>query len=113
MILNFMKRFFFFSPLVRPGVAAGRVSCLAAVLLMSGLPVSAEMIHRWSFSETSGTTVEDDIGDAHGQIVVLGGGGGFQRNGRRVRLDGGARASADYVVLPGSVFDGLTEVSIE
>src|SRR5690606_29754604 len=31
----------------------------------------------------------------------------------RVRLDGGARGSADYVALPGSVFDGLAEVSIE
>jgi glucose/arabinose dehydrogenase len=113
LVLNLMKCFRLFSPLVRPGMGASRVCCLGAVLLLSGLPVSAEMIHRWSFSETSGTAVLDDIGNAHGQIVALAGGGGFQRDGRRVRLDGGARASADYVALPGSVFDGLTEVSIE
>lgn len=73
----------------------------------------ADLIHRWSFAETRGTTIGDSVGAADGEVVVLGGGGGHQFDGRRLRLDGGDRTGADYVSFPGNVFDGLTDVSIE
>ena len=61
--------------------------------------VCAEMIHRWSFAETSGTTVEDSVGDADGVIVILTGGAGHQLGNGQIRLDGGRRGDADYVQL--------------
>jgi glucose/arabinose dehydrogenase/mono/diheme cytochrome c family protein len=70
------------------------------------------MVHRWSFSETTGPIL-DSIGTANGQVVTLAGGGSVQRDGKRIRLDGGTRNSADYVLFPENTFDGLTNVTVE
>src|SRR5262245_32471935 len=69
----------------------------AAVLVVGTLSSNGGLIHEWEFNETSGTNLQDSVGGANGQVVVLAGGGGFQLTGSAVRLDGGARASADYV----------------
>lgn len=102
------------SPLFRTGAARfARILSLLAVVGPAAVNAPAELIHQWTFSEIAGTTIADSIGSADGQVVVLSGGGGFQRDGRRLRLDGGARGTADYVSFPGSVFDGLTDVTFE
>ena len=93
---------------------SSRLLCgIALTTFIATLGGRAELIHQWSFSETSGTTIQDSVGSADAQIVVLGGGGGYQRDGRRLRLDGGDRSTADYVELPANIFDSLTDVSFE
>ena len=84
--------------------------CLALALAPAA---SAGLIHRWSFDETSGTTLADSIGGTSAQVVVQPGGGGHTLGGGGIRLDGGDRASADYVAMPESCFDGLSDVTIE
>src|SRR4051794_32142874 len=93
----------------------GRTFLLACLCLVLGAINShAALIHQWKFNETAGTTnLFDSVGSAHGWVVVTNGGGGFQLNGRRVRLDGGTRSTADYVEFPETVFDGLTNVTVE
>ena len=88
---------------------------LVAVCGLFSFPMvsSAGLIHRWDFSETSGTNFADSVGSTAGNIVVLPGGGGHTLDGQSVRLDGGTRTDADYVALPGSVFAGLTNGTIE
>ena len=81
------------------------------LLLLS--PAPAAVVHEWNFNETSGTTLFDSVGAAHAQIVTLPGGGGYQLDGKRVRLDGGTRSNADYVLFPENTFDGLTNVTVE
>jgi glucose/arabinose dehydrogenase len=72
------------------------------------------LVHRWSFSETSGTTLADTVGTAHGQIVTPGGGGGASAlEGGQLRLFGGAKATSDYAEFPSGLLDGLDTVSIE
>jgi len=72
------------------------------------------LIHRWSFSETSGTALTDSVGGATGDIVVPGGGGGSHSlGGGALRLFGGAKATSDYAELPAGLLDGLTDVTIE
>jgi mono/diheme cytochrome c family protein len=89
---------------------------IAPVLLvfLAGLTVApAALIHRWSFNETSGTNFFDSVGTAPASMVVSNGGGGYSLNGAAARLDGGNRNTADYINIPGHVFDGLTNVTIE
>jgi len=106
--------------------AAGRARPSAATsmrlthrLFARGLAIAfapathAGLIHRWSFDETSGTTFADSIGGAAAQVVVLPGGGGHALTGGGIRLDGGDRASADYVAMPESCFEGLGDVTVE
>lgn len=73
----------------------------------------AALVHQWNFNETSGTNLFDSVGDAHAWVVVANGGGGYSLNGKRIRLDGGDRATADYVQFPETVFDGLSNVTVE
>jgi glucose/arabinose dehydrogenase/mono/diheme cytochrome c family protein len=74
---------------------------------------SAGLIHRWSFDENSGTTLADRVGGAAAQVVVQPGGGGHSLGGGGIRLDGGDRTSADYIAMPGNVFDGLSDLTLE
>jgi hypothetical protein len=87
------------------------LACLGILLGVTGS--HAALIHQWKFNETVGTNLLDSVGAAHAWVVVTNGGGGYQLNGRRIRLDGGARPDADYVEFPETVFDGLTNVTVE
>jgi glucose/arabinose dehydrogenase/mono/diheme cytochrome c family protein len=79
--------------------------------MVAALPAKGAVVHEWNFSETSGSTLFDSVGSAHAQIVELG--GGHQLDGKRVRLHGGTRSTADYVLFPETTFDGLTDVTVE
>lgn len=74
-------------------------------------PLAAQSlpIHRYSFSETSGTSVPDSRGSAHG---VIRGSGAVWDNGK-LRLPGGNSSSAAYVDLPNGLISGLTDVTFE
>src|SRR3954471_10610258 len=84
-----------------------------SLFLILALPARAALVHRWSFNETSGTNLLDSIGTAHAHVVAPAGGGGYQLDGKRVRLDGGTRTTADYILFPGNTFAGLSNVTIE
>ena len=62
------------------------------------------LTHRWSFNETSGTTVADSIGGATGNLV-----GGANLFNNAVSLDG----VSGYVQLPGHLIDGDSRVTVE
>lgn len=82
-------------------------------MLFGVAPAQAALTHEWLFNETSGTNLTDSVGNADASVVVLPGGGSSQLTGNAIQLDGGDRATADYVKLPSNVFDGLTNVTIE
>ena len=69
-------------------------------------PPLAALIHRYSFSETSGSTAQDSIGGAD---ATLEGTAAFDGSGN-VSLDG---SSGCYVSLPVGVLTNLTAVTIE
>ncbi|MCA9125996.1 MAG: DNRLRE domain-containing protein, partial [Planctomycetales bacterium] len=75
--------------------------------------------HRYSFDEVSGTVLTDSVGGAHATIVDLNdsglakGGGGHEFVSGQLRLYGGANATADYVELPDTILDGLTDATFE
>jgi hypothetical protein len=71
------------------------------------------IIHRWSFSEASGTNIVDTIGTANGKIVVIGTNTDYSRVSGVVRMAGGTRAQADYVEFPSGLVHSLTNVTIE
>src|SRR5437660_10711018 len=73
----------------------------------------AGVIHRWSFSEASGTNVLDSVGTANGFVAVIGTNTDYSRIPGAIRLAGGTRSQADYVQLPGELLNGLTNVSVE
>lgn len=64
------------------------------------------LIHRYSFNESSGSTVLDSVGGANG---TLNGTAAFDGGGRVV-LDG---ASGTYVTLPANLLAGLSAVTID
>lgn len=84
-----------------------------AILIATALSTRAGLIHEWNFNETSSTNLVDSAGSVNAQLVVLAGGGGYTQNGQSIRLDGGARATADYLSLPVTIFAGLTNATIE
>jgi glucose/arabinose dehydrogenase len=88
----------------------GLALCL---LLLGRFGGSAALVHAWHFNETTGTNLFDSVGNAHGWVVALSGGGGYSLDGKRIRLDGGARSNADYVLFPENTFDGLSNVTVE
>lgn len=96
-----------------PFTRLGRVllAGLTAPLLVGS--VSAALTHRWSFNETSGTNFADSVGGLTASLVVSNGGGGHTLNGSAVRLDGGTRATADYVNIPATAFNNLTNITLE
>ena len=85
-------------------------SILAACLLFVAVPSPAAITHRWSLTETSGAVV-DSIAGSNGVVVLLGT-NSYRTNGV-ITLTGGARASADYVQLPGGLVHTLTNVTVE
>ena len=64
------------------------------------------MIHRYSFNETSGTIAHDFVGGANGTLQ-----GDAQFNGIGQVTLPGSRGS--YVLLPGGLLNGLSNVTIE
>ncbi len=67
------------------------------------------LAHRWSFSETSGTTVHDSVGAADGTLMnnaTVGGG--------VVTMGGGTSGpGCDYVELPGGLINNYASVTFE
>ena len=84
---------------------------LALLLFASIVPVvsRAEIIHRWSFNETEGTTLSDSIGGADGEII----GDDWELGEGQLRLFGGASDIAAYVDLPNGIISGLTDATAE
>lgn len=90
---------------------------LAALAVGICLPTGrADLIHRYSFNETAGTTVADSVGTAHG---VLKGNGAWFDGAGRLYLPGGtpSDAAADtiagYVDLPNGLISALNRLTIE
>lgn len=82
----------------------------------SALVLQADLIHRYSFNETSGTTVRDSVGTANGE--VKGNGAYFSGDGQLILPGGtGSAATPDaiagYVDLPNHIINVLDKVSIE
>lgn len=69
-------------------------------------PFISSLAHRYSFSETSGTTASDSIGGADG---TLGGDAAFSGTGQLV-LSGNVNSA---VTLPAGILSGVDEVTIE
>src|SRR5438094_2136340 len=90
-----------------------RAICVAGSILCGATTSHAGIIHRWSFSEASGTNILDTIGVANGKVVVIGTNTDFSRLPGMVRLAGGTRAQADYIELPSGLVHSLTNVTIE
>jgi Concanavalin A-like lectin/glucanases superfamily/Glucose / Sorbosone dehydrogenase/Bacterial Ig domain len=90
-----------------------RTICIGGCILCGVTPVQAGIVHRWSFSEASGTNLVDTIGAANGKIVVIGTNTDYSRLSGMVRLAGGTRAQADYIELPSGLVHSLTNVTIE
>jgi hypothetical protein len=79
-------------------------------------PINAGIIHRYSFSESAGTTVSDSAGTANGELK---GNGGYFDGAGHMLLPGLTRSDADsatiagYVDLPNHMFNVLTNLTIE
>lgn len=82
-------------------------------MFLAAFTSPAALVHQWKFNESTGTNLFDSVGTAPAWVVITNGGGSYQLNGRRLRLDGGARSNSDYVAFPKTVFDGLTNATIE
>ncbi len=70
------------------------------------VPVTASLVHRYSFSETSGTTTADSVGGAGWDGTLV---GGATLGGGQVTLDG----ASGYVLMPAGLVTGLDEVTVE
>lgn len=83
---------------------------------VAALTARADLIHRYSFNETSGTTVEDLVGNADGTVK---GNGAYFDGAGRLSLPGGTASDAvpeaisGYVDLPNHIINVLNSVSIE
>jgi len=73
-------------------------------VLITVTPYANSLVHRYSFSESSGTTTADSVGGAPGTLV-----GGATLSGGKVTLDG----SSGYVQLPAGVVSGMDAITIE
>jgi len=84
-----------------------------AVFVLALLPFFAAAqqipIHQWSFNETSGTEIADEIGGAHGEVI----GNGWTLGGGELTLPGGPSQSAPYADLPNGLISSLTDVTFE
>ena len=92
----------------RSGSLAFCITC-AALLTLLIMPLAASaatLANRYSFNETSGTTVSDSVG---GQTGTLQGNAALNGTGQ-VTLDG---ANGSYVSLPGGLVSSLSAVTFE
>jgi uncharacterized repeat protein (TIGR03806 family) len=89
-------------------------SCLLVwAWLSAGLMAQGGLVHRWSFSEASGTNLTDSVGTANGFIAVVGAGADYVRGSGYVRLAGGTWAQADFMQMPPNLVSSLTNVTVE
>lgn len=91
-------------------------ACLAIVAASLALTSRAELIHRYSFNESGGTTVEDSVGTADG--TIKGNGSYFDGAGRLFLLGGTGSAAAPeaisgYVDLPNGIISPLERLTVE
>ena len=70
----------------------------------------AGIIHRWSFTNTTGA-ISNSVGTVNGSVVALGG-NSLRTNGF-IRLGGGARNTTDYVQFPSGLVHSLTNLTME
>ena len=70
----------------------------------------AGIIHRWSFTNTTGP-ISNSVGTVNGSVVALGG-NSLRTNGF-IRLGGGARNTTDYVQFPSGLVHSLTNLTME
>ena len=75
-----------------------------------GVPAKAELAHRYSFSETGGTTVQDSVGAADGTLM---GRASFSGDGRLNVPGGAASSDAGFVDLPNGTVSQLTNATFE
>ncbi|RYD83090.1 MAG: hypothetical protein EOP84_08420, partial [Verrucomicrobiaceae bacterium] len=73
--------------------------------------VPAQLQHRWSFNEASGTIVADSVGGAGGNGTIQG--SGFTRGAGQVSLPGGSSNTAAYIDLPDGLISSLDDATIE
>jgi len=91
-------------------VAACCAACLFATSSAQGVPT--ELVHRYSFSETTGTTVSDSIGSAHGTVVNFNGANPAAWTGTQLALNNDGSQSSNsnngnYVDLPNGMISAL------
>jgi hypothetical protein len=96
---------------VGPGTAtlkaqSGAFSSSIPVAVAPFSTVSASLIHRYSFTESSGTNTADSIGGTNWAGTLV---GGATFSGGQVVLDG----SSGYVQLPAGIVSGLDAITIE
>ncbi|MCL4177901.1 MAG: hypothetical protein KJ072_09165 [Verrucomicrobia bacterium] len=98
----------------------GRLAGLSATTVVQvGLPDAYEagsLLHRYSFSESSGsTTVMDSVGTAHGELRNPGNGSDFNGMGRLLLAGGAWNAVPEpaYVNLPNGLVSSLPSVTLE
>src|SRR5262249_51654495 len=70
------------------------------------------LLHRWSFSDGSGTNIADRVATATGAVIQQGT-VDYAWGNATLSLAGGNRTSADYVSFPSRRLDGLTNMTIE
>lgn len=74
-----------------------------------GRQAAAALLDRWSFNETSGTTLADSVGTHNGTIVP--GSGTVSLDGQRATLSGGSNAA--YISLGSGILTGRSSATIE
>ena len=89
--------------------AAGSVTSAAAVLEVGSGNGIAGLIHRYTFNEGQGRTVEDSLGNADGEVK----GEGYSWAPGILTLPGGASTSAAYVDLPNGIISSLSDATFE
>lgn len=87
---------------------ATRLLAAAIVACALAAPARAALVHRWSFSETSGTTLADSVGGSTASIV---GTGSHSLSGTQITLSGGY--GANYVDLGANLLSGMSAATIE
>jgi len=91
---------------------------------LGGGSAPSNLIHRYSFDETSGTTFADSVGSADLTLIDLGGSGQVNGqgghtlaqdngNGAEIRLWGGGKGNSDYVKLPNGTISSLGDATFE
>ncbi|MAB59701.1 MAG: hypothetical protein CMO46_04050 [Verrucomicrobiales bacterium] len=75
----------------------------------------AKLIHQWTFDEVGGpgTTLNDSVGGADGEIVDIGNNNSGEVKDGSVTLLGGGKNDSDYVRLPANLLSPLTNATLE
>jgi len=92
---------------------AFKIFFTATILAATLATTRGALIHRWSFSEASGTNLTDSAGTANGYIAVIGANTDYSRGAGYVRLAGGAWTEADFMQFPSNLVHSLTNVTVE